>query len=163
MEIRKTRIEELDEVMKIYDIGRELMRKTGNFGQWIDGYPSRELVTQDINEGNSFVCTEDDEILGVFYYIQGDEPTYQKIYQGEWLNDYPYGVIHRIASSGKKKGIGKFCIDWCLERCPNLKIDTHKDNVIMHDMLQKNGLTKCGIIYVNDGSERVAYQKTLNV
>ncbi len=28
---------------------------------------------------------------------QTDKPTYEKIYDGAWLNDEPYYVIHRLA------------------------------------------------------------------
>ena len=35
----------------------------------------------------------------------GDDPTYQQIYEGTWLNNEPYGVIHRLATNGKQKGV----------------------------------------------------------
>lgn len=138
------------------------MQQTGNARQWIAGYPKVKLLNDDINKGHSYVCLNDEnEITGTFYYTEGVEPTYITIYQGAWLSDEPYGVIHRIASSGKQKGIAEMAINWCLEKCKNLRIDTHRDNKVMQNILQKLCFTYCGIIYLEDGAERLAYQKII--
>ena len=63
-----------------------------------------------------------------FVYNIGIDETYNKIYDGQWLNNKPYGYIHRIAGDGKTKGVGSFCINWAFEKCGNIKIDTHADN-----------------------------------
>ena len=98
------------------------------------------------------------EILGTFCFILGEDPTYQQIYEGAWLNDEPYGVIHRLATNGKQKGVSEACLDWCFERWPNVRVDTHRDNKVMQHILTKYGFQRCGIIYVKNGTERIAYQ-----
>jgi len=162
MYIRKTEISDLDEVMIIYEDARRYMKENGNPNQWGDNYPQEELIKKDISEGKSYVCIDDGTIAGVFYFNIGPDPTYQKIYEGNWLNDEPYGVIHRIASASRKKGIATFCLDWCFKQWPNIRIDTHRDNIIMQNFLNKNGFVLCGIIRLEDGSERLAYQKLIN-
>ncbi len=159
MEIRKTKVDELDKVMEIYAYARQFMAEHGNPNQWKKTNPPRERVEQDICEGKSYVCVEEDSILGVFYFSVEEDPTYQKIYQGNWKNQETYAVVHRIASSGQKKGIGSFCMNWAYEQFPNVKIDTHRDNVVMQNMLKKNGFSYCGIIYLENGQERLAFQK----
>lgn len=159
MEIRVTTHKDLDQVMEIYDHARSYMREHGNLNQWVGGYPSRDLVAKDIEEKNSFVCVEEEQILGVFRFTQGVDPTYIQIYEGNWLNDEPYGVIHRIASASHKKGVASFCMDWCFHRCKSIRIDTHRDNDIMQKLLTKNGFKECGIIYLEDGAERLAFHK----
>lgn len=159
MEIRKTNISEINEVMKIYGHARQFMAKHGNPNQWGTTKPTRERIEEDIRLGKSYVCIEGEEIAAVFFFDIGDDPTYEKIYDGEWLNDKSYGVVHRIASSGKISGVGSFCINWAFSQCGNLKIDTHRDNIIMQSMLKKNGFSYCGIIYIEDGSERLAFQR----
>ncbi len=159
MEIRKTRIEELNQVMAIYAHARQFMAETGNPNQWGNMKPKREWIEADIIQGNSYVCVEDDKIAAVFFYKYGEDPTYVKIYDGAWVNDKPYGVVHRIASAGTVKGAGSFCLNWAYEQCCNLKIDTHRDNIVMQNTLKKNGFVYCGIIYLEDGDERIAYQK----
>jgi len=161
MYIRKTEPADLEDVMKIYEDARRFMKENGNPHQWGDNYPTKDLVMQDISEGKSYVCIDGDSIAGVFYFGMGPDSTYLKIYQGSWLNDEPYGVVHRIASVSRKKGVASFCLDWCFEKHPNIRIDTHRDNLIMQNFLKKHGFVQCGIIYLEDGSERLAYQKLL--
>ncbi len=159
MEIRKTRLEEIDEVMEIYAYARQFMAEHGNPNQWKKTNPPRERVEQDIIEGKSHVCVENGEILGVFYFAIEEDPTYNVIYDGEWLNADEYAVVHRIASAGKAKGVGTFCMNWAYEQFSNVKIDTHRDNVVMQNMLKKNGFAYCGIIHLANGEERLAFQK----
>lgn len=161
MYIRKTETADLDDVMRIYEDARKFMRENGNPHQWHDNYPDKDLIIKDIEEGKSYVCIDDGDIVGVFFFNVGPDPTYLNIYQGNWLNDEPYAVIHRIASSNRKKGVATFCLYWCFEKWPNIRIDTHRDNIIMQNFLNKNGFTQCGIIYFEDGDERLAYQKKI--
>ena len=90
-------------------------------------------------------------------FIIGEDPTYQVIEDGEWHSSKIYGTIHRIASSGKAKGLAKTCFDYCSEKIDYLRIDTHEDNQPMQDAVLRYGFKKCGIIYVRDGSKRVAF------
>ena len=159
MDIRQTILEDLDKVMEIYNDARKHMRENGNPNQWGGDYPSNELIMQDIFDKKSYVCVEDNQILAVFYFNIGPDSTYLNIYEGSWINDEPYGVVHRIASGNRKKGVASFCLNWCLDNWPNIRIDTHEDNIIMQNFLIKNGFNKCGIIYLEDGAERIAYQK----
>ena len=43
--------------------------------------------------------------------------------------------------------------------CSNIRIDTHRDNRIMRHNIEKHGFAYCGIIYLANGDERLAYQK----
>lgn len=163
MHIRKTRIEELDAVMSIYDIGRAYMRANGNMEQWDNGHPKRELITEDIKSGLSYiVADEDDSPIAVFAFIPGEDITYKKIYNGAWLNNEDYWVIHRIAVAQQKRNIAKFVYDWCSDKCTNIRIDTHRDNIPMQNSLKKNGFEYCGIIYLESGAERLAFQKIIH-
>ena len=146
--------------MEIYDYAREFMCRTGNPNQWINGYPTAELIRQEIENRHSFVCEDETgETVGTFCFILGEDPTYHRIENGTWLNDEPYGTIHRLASNGKTKGLFSQCLAWCSERCPNIRADTYRDNLIMRTAFEKNGFKECGIIYVANGTPRIAYQK----
>ena len=157
MEIRKTVESDLPRLMEIYDKARKFMRANGNMTQWINNYPSEELILADIAAEHSYVCVDEGEVVGTFAFIVGIDPTYLVIEQGNWLDDEPYGVIHRIASV--KKGVGQFCINWAYEQTHSLRIDTHRDNIPMQRLVTKLGFVYCGIIHIADGSERLAYQK----
>ena len=160
MEVRKTKIEELEIVLEIYSYARQFMIEHGNPNQWKKTNPPKERVEQDIKEGRNYVCTEGDEILGVFYFAVEEDPTYRVIYDGDWKNQKQYAVVHRIASAGKAKGVGSFCMDWAYNQFSNIKIDTHRDNLVMQNMLKKKGFSYCGIIYLENGEERLAFQKS---
>lgn len=159
MEIRKTRPEEIEKVMAIYAYARQFMADHGNPTQWGQTKPAKEVIEKDIEEGNSYVCVEGDVIAATFFYKYGVDPTYLTVYDGAWVNDEAYGVVHRIASAGKIKGAGSFCLNWAFDRCGNLKIDTHENNTVMQNALKKNGFVYCGIIHLEDGQPRLAYQK----
>lgn len=161
IEIRKTQPTELEILMNLFEQGKRIMRKDGNMKQWTGNYPSEELVMKDIANGNSYVCLDGTgEIIGTFAFIQGNDPTYARIYEGEWLEDtLPYGVIHRLASTEDSKGVAAACLQWCYRQIPNLRADTHRDNRILQYILQKHGFKYCGIIFLANGDERLAYQK----
>ena len=160
MKIRKSRTEDLDVILEIYEHGRRYMRENGNMLQWNDGYPDKSVVLTDINNGHSYVVYDDNnDILCVFAFIPGPDITYNKIYNGQWPDDKPYYVIHRIAVRAHRKGVASFVYNECLKTCPVIRIDTHRDNIPMQKSLLKNGFNYCGIIHLLSGDERLAYQK----
>ena len=116
---------------------------------------------------NSYVCVnESGKVIGTFFFIQGEdiEPTYKNITEGHWLDESPYGVVHRIASDGSERGTGSFCIDWAYQQCGHLRIDTHGDNTVMQILLKKLHFVHCGTIYVEeDNDPRLAYEKSNTV
>jgi hypothetical protein len=148
--------------MAIYAYARIQMKKNGNPNQWGDCRPSIETIKTDISRHNSFLITKDDEICGVFTFMIGRDSTYAVIENGNWLNDEPYGVIHRIASNGRCSGIMDFALNYCESQIDNIRIDTHQDNKIMQHILEKHQYIKCGIIYADDATPRIAYQKCSN-
>lgn len=160
MKIRHSSADDLERIMFIYDEGRKYMRENGNMDQWNDGYPQREVILKDIEDGISYVVEADDnEIIGVFAFMEGPDITYNKIYEGKWLDDRDYFVIHRIAVISHRKGVASFVYDWCLSKSDVIRIDTHRDNIPMRNSLKKNGFIYCGIIHLLSGDERLAFQK----
>lgn len=162
MKIKKADMNDLKEILNIYSYARRYMKEHKNPTQWGDDRPSESVIKNDITNGNSFVVIDNDVISGVFSFIIGEDETYKKIYDGKWLNDKVYGTVHRLAGNGKSKGIFDFSMGYCEKLIDNIRIDTHKNNKIMQYLLSKRGYKKCGIIYVEDGSERLAYQKEIS-
>ena len=151
---------DLAQILKIYERARQAMAESGNPNQWGNGYPTPELLEEDIDTNRLFVYMINGHMEAVFAFVLGADPTYAVIEDGQWLNDtLPYGTIHRLASAGRSKGVASAVIEWCLEHCESLRADTHADNKIMQHLLEKNGFTRCGIIHVADGTPRIAYQK----
>lgn len=165
MKIRKSKESDFDRMMEIYAYARDFMDKQGNPNQWgPTNWPPEELIHNDIREGKSYVClNDDDKVIGTFFFTYGKDvdPCYANISDGEWIDERPYGVVHRIAGDGSEKGIGSFCINWAFAQCGHLRIDTHEDNTVMRNLVKKLGFAYCGIIYiVEDDYPRLAFEKT---
>ncbi len=160
-QICKATESELPRILQIYAEARDFMRRSGNPNQWKTHHPATQLLLEDIARQQLYLCMEGNEIQAVFAYIPGIDPTYLHIYEGQWCNDAPYGVIHRIAVARQGRGVAAACFDWALEQCRNLRIDTHRDNLPMQRALDKYGFRYCGIIYLQNGEERLAFQKTV--
>ena len=160
--IRPATFTDLDRLMEIFEAARRFMESTGNPNQWINGYPQRALIAEEISQEHCYVCQDEEgKTIGTFCFVPNPDPNYACIEDGAWLNDAPYHVIHRLASDGSEKGIFKACIDWCALQDTNLRADTHADNKVMQHLLEKNGFIRCGIIYVSNGTPRIAYQRVI--
>lgn len=147
-------------IMRLVDEARGIMRSCGNMNQWIDGYPSEETIIRDISCGHCYLCVDKNgDVIASFAFIPGPEPTYAEIFEGNWLDDESYHVVHRLASTAASHGVFADVMDYCMAVAGNLRIDTHRDNVIMRHVIEQYGFTYCGIIYLANGDERLAYQK----
>ncbi len=160
VKLRLAELQDLDELAVLYDYARRQMRRNGNLTQWKAGYPGRERLAEDIRRHNCYVFTDELGICGVFVLIIGPDPTYALIEEGQWLNDEPYGTIHRIAGSERSSGLLHRAVDFALSKISNVRCDTHADNAVMRHLLEKLGFVRCGRIYIEDGSPRIAYQLT---
>lgn len=156
--IEQANLSQFSRIMDIYEQARAFMAQTGNPDQWGSAYPSEEMIREDILNGKCYVNLKGDDIRAVFYFAVEADPTYGYI-EGAWLNDAPYGVIHRIAVGESGKGTAAECFQFASDRCENLRIDTHEKNIPMQRCLAKHGFIRCGTIYLEDGDPRIAYQK----
>jgi len=156
MEIRRIQKRDIEKVMDIYKISRDFMAENGNPDQWGQHFPAKELIESDV-EKDGYVVVENNEVIGVFV-LSGSEEAYHSI-EGEWLNDEPYGTVHRMASGGGRAGIGQFILEWCLDKAGNIRIDTHENNTPMRKLLEKNGYTYCGKVVYEYHGERLGFQK----
>ena len=158
--IQKANMTQLPRILEIYENARDFMARSGNPDQWGRAYPPEEMIRQDILDGKGYVNLDGDRICAVFYFAVEADPTYGYI-EGAWCNDEPYGVIHRIAVDGSGKGVAAECFAFAAQHCDNIRIDTHEKNIPMQRCLAKNGFARCGIIYLEDGDPRIAYQKVI--
>ena len=167
MKFEKSNIKDVDTIMQILSDARSRIGRLG-IDQWQYGYPTRDIVIEDVNLHRSFIVLDDDgSICAVFTMIDDGEPTYQKIYDGEWLGEgKPYIAVHRIAVAGNKlkRGLASAVMQWAEGHAKEIgyasvRIDTHVGNVPMRGMLEKNGYKHCGTINLSDGQLRCAYEK----
>jgi RimJ/RimL family protein N-acetyltransferase len=162
MYIRKATYDDIPALMQLFERAKAIMRASGNMNQWGSGYPSPGVVRGDIERGVCYVASgsADGEIEATMAFIPGPDPTYSVIEGGAWLNNEPYHVIHRIAVAAPGKGYARRLLDWAFAHCATVRIDTHRDNIIMHHILHGYGFTRCGVIYLANGDARDAYQRS---
>jgi len=158
--VRKSTLEDIPAILQMCDESRSIMRQNGNMKQWANGYPTEAVIRRDVEGGHSYLIEEESVPVGSFAFIPSPEPTYANIYEGKWIDEEsPYYVVHRIASKAGKRGVMRDLLNYCFRQTDNIRIDTHRDNTIMQHLLEKNGFSYCGIIYLADGDERLAYQR----
>ena len=158
LHIKNATVADLDRIMKIYRYAQNYMIQTGNPTQWGDSYPDISLIQSDIRQAACKIIYDETGIHGVFALFEGTDPTYTHIENGKWLNDAPYITLHRLAGDGQAHGLFQCAVDFCKSISRTIRVDTHANNRKMQNLLEKSGFAKCGIIYVGDGTPRIAYQ-----
>lgn len=156
--VRPTCEGDKEAALRLFAGARAFMRENGNDIQWNSDYPGEREFYRDIELGEGFAVTVDGEVEAIFTFFKDKiEPTYVEIYDGEWLNDSPYGTVHRVAGSGKYRGLADFIFDWCKTQTDIIRGDTHEKNLPMQRVFQRNGFTRCGTVIMEDGTPRIAY------
>lgn len=154
-------------IMNIIKQAQDYFRKQG-INQWQDNYPNIKMVMNDISNGNGYVLLKDNNVVGTVVVTFDGEKNYESIYNGEWVSNNKYAVIHRMAVDSNCKGIGlssviiknieKICLN---KGIYSIRIDTHKENISMQKLISKSGFQYCGIIYLDDKSKRIAFEKRI--
>lgn len=165
MKLRKSVNEDINNIMQIINEAKEALREQG-IDQWQNGYPNADVIKNDILNNDSYVFIKNNEIVATLAVSFDGEKTYDKIYDGNWISNDKFAVIHRIAISNKNKGTGiaseiiKMIEAICLDKnVHSIKVDTHEFNIPMQKLLKKNDFKYCGVIYLEENSKRVAFEK----
>lgn len=157
-EIRLALPEDLPRIMEIYRSAQEYMIKNGNPDQWRHVYPSVAHVARDIERGFCRVLVADGAIHAAAAICAGEDPSYRDIKDGKWLREGEYVAIHRVASDGALRGVFRAFSDLAKSLSPDVRVDTHRDNRIMQAKIEEEGFIRCGTVFAEDGTPRIAYQ-----
>ncbi|HNW04482.1 MAG TPA: GNAT family N-acetyltransferase [Oscillospiraceae bacterium] len=171
MMIRPAKEADIDAIMPIVaKIKTEYFEKN-DIPQWTGGYPSEDVFFDDLDAGKLFVLSHEDLVIGFASIGFDPEPDYAKI-DGNWPNEAPYAVIHRVGIDPEWHGFGfggnfltmaeKLCAQRGIE---NIRADTHRRNAAMKKTMEDAGFQLCGVITLEGTDEadplRDAYQKIL--
>lgn len=167
MDLIKAKESDINEIMDIIKIAQEHFKSEG-IDQWQNNYPNHEVIKKDIDNNNSYILKENEKTLGTTAVIFDGDENYNTIYDGEWLSLGEYTVIHRMAIDFNQRGTGLASIFLKeIEKLSkdrgiySMKVDTHRENIPMQKLLLKNEYKECGIIYLEDKAERIAFEKLL--
>lgn len=168
MRFRKSNYQDIKEIMILINQAKEYLKLKG-VNQWQDGYPNEEVIKEDIAKGESYILISNDKIVGTSTICFSGESTYDNIFEGKWLTKNKYIVMHRVAVHDDFKGMGIFREILfevsklsTMNDINSIKIDTHEDNLSMQKALINNGFKRCGIIYLENGDKRIAFEKIIN-
>ncbi len=163
-DFRPAYIKDFEACWKIIDQARRMMIASGRH-QWTLEYPSEKDIEKDINNGNAYVLTVDDEVAVYGAVILNGEPKYENI-EGQWITNGDYYVIHRFATLTKyqREGLARIFINkvnsLCeVEKVPSIKVDTNYDNMPMINLLSSMGFSLCGQINYGEKGMRFAFEK----
>ena len=154
MNIRLANTSDTNRIFEIYEYARAYMKAHGNPNQWGDDRPEKSLTKDDIKNQRCYVMEDDGHIFACFVFTIG----FEKAYEAKFPSKVEYGVIHRVASDGSKRGIVEQIVDFAKGKVNLLRIDTHEDNKTMQRAIEKQNFKKLGIIYLEDKSARILYE-----
>lgn len=105
LNFRKTVKADIDNVMVVIKQAQDYFKEQG-INQWQNNYPNSDTINNDIVNGHSYVLLKDDNIVATVAVSFDGESTYNNIYDGKWITNDKYAVIHRIAVDNTFKGLG---------------------------------------------------------
>lgn len=162
--------EDIPRVMEIVDYARQTLREHG-VDQWQGDYPSERQLRQDAEGGELYLVRHGEDIAAFFFLTQRPEPSYENITDGKWTPDIPYCVLHRSAVAREYRGsaVAEYMLR-CVEDitrqlgCRAVRVDTHKKNKSMQNLLRNNGFRYRGNVLANEyghDPNRQAFEKIL--
>lgn len=168
MLIRLATYEDMKSILSIVRSAQLSLSELG-IDQWQDGYPSEDVIAEDIANGVGYVaCAEDGDVVGYEAVVLTGEEAYNQIEIDRWHTSNSYVAVHRLCVMGnsRRKGIAielmTFAGEFALKHdISDFRIDTHKGNVRMLALLNKLGFEHVGTISYDSGL-REAYDLKLN-
>ena len=154
MNIRLANTSDTNRIFEIYEYARAYMKAHGNPYQWGDDRPEKSVTKDDIKNQRCYVMEDEGHIFASFVFTIG----FEKEYEAKFPSNDKYGVIHRVASDGSKRGIVERIVDFAKGKVNFLRIDTHEDNKTMQKCIERQNFKRLGIIYLEDKSPRILYE-----
>ncbi|TCS95560.1 GNAT family N-acetyltransferase [Hazenella coriacea] len=151
MQLIAAEMNQLDVVMDVYHQVVKVMNELGNF-QWGNGYPSRKLIQEDIENGELYLLTDGEEITAAVVLNRKWAPEYEHI---EWQErDDSFVVIHRLCVNPlyQGKGIAKSLMDaieqWVMDQgYMSIRLDTFSENHKAQNLFTLQGYKPRGTFY----------------
>ena len=168
---RQGTVEDMDDIIRIVGDARASLKKH-KVDQWQGDYPAAEHFIPDMDRGECYVVLHGDEIAAFFTLSVLEEKCYDEITDGKWTADLEYCTLHRIAVAKEYRGgeMANFVID-CVENQArvygrrSIRVDTHKKNKAMQNLLRDRGFRYRGNVLVSSepghDPARQAFEKIL--
>lgn len=163
---RKAEERDVERIWQIIGQAKAQMQRLGS-RQWDESYPAIGDIRQDIREGNGYVICREGRVVAYGVISFDGEPAYEEI-EGEWPDDLPYVIVHRlaVADEAKRQGVAKQFMLQAEEVSRKrgvyrFRVDTKYDNAYMLRLIEALGFDYCGEVYYRNHSARRAFEKRL--
>lgn len=144
---RKATYVDIDECLDLAYFANQLMLKRNN-PQWSMGYPTADILKEDVDNNQLIVVLEQDEIVGMMALVKGKDPLYEEY---DFWTPGKYFSVHRVIS--KRSGLGRkllnLAIDEAIKQGANVRIDTHVKNLNMQSLIESCGFKRVGLVDQN--------------
>ncbi|QWU15242.1 Acetyltransferase (GNAT) family protein [Paenibacillus sophorae] len=142
-DIRKGRIEELEQIMALIAECIRVMREGGS-DQWDESYPNAEIITEDIERGTLYVWEEDGAPAAILVLDENQAEQYGEI---EWVQpEGPNLIMHRLAVHPRVQGKGiarrlvAFAENFAAEQgYKSIRMDTYAKNAKALELYRRLG------------------------
>lgn len=153
-EIRAAHKDELNEIMELIAKCVRVMQDGGS-DQWDEGYPNKEIISEDIERGTLFVCFEKDKIAGIIVLDENQAEEYEAI---EWTTHKgTHLIMHRLAvhPEVQGKGIARKLIAYAEDVAfrgsyTSIRLDTYAKNVKALELYSRLGYERKGEVNFPD-------------
>lgn len=166
MLFRKAETTDIERIWEIILQAKEQMKRL-NTHQWDENYPTVETIRGDIEKQIGYVLCKENRLLAYGVVSFDREPAYDTI-EGEWRNELPYLIVHRLAVADEVKGqgIARLFILQAEEVSRrkgiyNFRVDTKFDNTYMLRLIDSLGFRYSGEVYYRGNQARKAFEKCI--
>lgn len=166
----KASLEDIPRIMEIVEDARRSLHRH-RVDQWQGEYPGETLFRQDVERGELYAVRHGADLAAFFLVTDRPEPCYEDITDGKWTPELPYCVLHRCAVAGEYRGTGMaeqmLRFAEAAARALGgraLRVDTHRKNKPMQQLLRNNGYRYRGNVLVDENGHdpaRQAFEKIL--
>lgn len=168
MRVRLATEDDIGDVINLTARVKEEYFEKNGIPQWEGSYPSDADFARDLEAERLFVMYMGECLVGYAAMEVADDPNYEAIEDGGWAKEGPYVVVHRFAINPDwhRMGMGSALMalaDKLAEArgVSSIRCDTHELNAGMNALLLKCGFERRGLIHLESGAPRLAYEKDL--
>lgn len=151
MDISPASMQEFNTIISMYQTAQKELREN-DIHQWDRHDPSREMIREDIENGNLFVAKKNNQILGSIVLDEEHDPEHAEV---NWLvPEQPTLYLHRLVvhpdfqGEGTGKELMKFADDYAAENgYTSIRLDAYEENEVAQNLYQRFGYKKAGEVY----------------
>ena len=147
--------DDIENIMLIMRQARNYLKKH-RVDQWQGDYPTQEVFTEAVAEGECYAVTYGERLAGFFCLTDKPESDYDNLTDGKWHGEGKYCKLHRMAVEAqfRSTGISDMMIGFAEETAKSrgaeyMRTHTHRKNKAVQKLLKRKGYAYRGNVLVS--------------